>query len=72
MIAILSHYQSKYHPDGPTRLNITGDGMSTMRAMDAIRACLNGPHDSARLHKTNVNVADWHEHVLMLQVCVPV
>ena len=50
----------------------TIDGMSTMRAMDAIRACLNGPHDSARLHKTNVNVADWHEHVLMLQVCVPV
>ena len=70
MIYILSHYQDRYHPDVPTRLRLTGDGLTAMNAMNAILTMADGANEEKRFDKVIVDAADWHEHVIMLIVSV--
>ena len=68
MIEILSEYQ-EYVPDVKGyRLQVSGDGLTCMRAMDAIRARANGRTLKERIQKIFVSSLDWHEQVNVLQV----
>ena len=69
LIKILKHYQ-QYAPitdKGIKKIKCSGDGLSIMRAHDALTATMDGLSTEARLEGI-VNVSeDWHQHVIMLQ-----
>ena len=69
MIDILQHYQS-YRPDiKGYRLLVSGDGLTCMRAKDAIAARADRVNAEKRMDNVIPESADWHEQQITLTVC---
>ena len=69
MIDILSHYLENYRPNIPdVRLKISGDGLSCMRANQAISARCDAETGAERFDNVIASSTDWHQHNIMLQV----
>ena len=68
MIDILSHYQS-YRPDiEDYRLKVSGDGLTCMRAREAIAGRKDGHDEIDQLRYFFVGSDDWHEQGITLGV----
>ena len=68
MVEILSDYQKSAPDVKDYRIKVSGDGLTSMRAREAILMRADGLTPERRLKKMYVGSEDFHQQVNVLQV----